>query len=397
MYWLVLGTIFTVSFEDLAQLSGLSISKATGLIVAVFWVGTVLATGRFRTPRPFHLVVLLFVVWNVLSVFWSVDQPDTLRQLLTYVQLLGLVYIIWDTITTRSRLWAALQAYVLGALVSSVSLILDYLVGGAAQYQIRFGTGFGQINDFGLTLGLAIPAAWYLAMQEEIRGPIRHLRPVNLIYIPVSSIAVMLTGSRSGLLTILSSLFYVAFHLFQIRISRSVLAIAMLVGLFLVLRPLLPEKTVARQSAVVEGIAGRQETWREAYAAFRENPILGVGSAAFRTPGTQKTPHNFLLRFLAELGLVGFGLFALILLIIAWSARHQPDSRLFGLWVSLLIIWVIGASVHNFEAEKQTWVFFSLVVAGSGASVGVGASRHEALTGSPSDHLNRIADPGRVG
>ena len=54
---------------------------------------------------------------------------DTLRNAVTYVQLLALSLIIWDLYVTRAKLRLGMQVYVLGAYVAVASTVWNYLQG----------------------------------------------------------------------------------------------------------------------------------------------------------------------------------------------------------------------------------------------------------------------------
>ena len=75
-----------------------------------------------------------------------------------------------------------------------------------------------------------------------------------------------------------------------------------------------------------------------------------------------KVAHNSFLSVLVELGLVGFLLFALILTVVVIQAWNQPKwERRF--WLTMLIVWTIGASTLTWEHRKTTWLFWGLLVA----------------------------------
>ena len=374
MSWAVLVVIFTLPLENVVQVGATTrISKVVGIGASVLWALTVAVTGRIRKPLPFHLAVVSFALWNLASVFWTTNLSATLLQSFTYVQLALLVYILWDTLRTYQSLRAAMQAYVLGAWVSVISLFIGYERAGA-EYLGRLTVGTFEVNALGLVLGLGIPFAWYLVVGTSSRRRHRLLAALNLAYVPAAVIAVMLTGSRSAILSLLPVLVYIALGLVRLGVSRRALAafILAVVGVFLTTTPLVPQKTVERltstPTAITQGnIGGRLNTWRDAYDTFSEHPVVGTGSGTFVAATTQRAAHNVALRFLAELGLVGLGLFALILVFTVSNVRHQPKA-LAGLWISLLLMWAMGAAVHNFEDRKQTWLVFGLAAVGAGLS-----------------------------
>jgi O-antigen ligase len=71
--------------------------------------------------------------------------------------------------------------------------------------------------------------------------------------------------------------------------------------------------------------------------------------------------HNTFLSILAELGLIGFVLFAGILAIVTHKALTQMKG-LSALWLTVLAIWAIGSFSLTWEFRKPTWLFFSLII-----------------------------------
>ena len=124
-YWLSLSLIFVIPWENLSHIEGVgTLGRAIGLVVAASWGATVVSTRRFRKPCPFLLVFFLFVLWNGVSILWSLDIDETLQRTMTYVQLAFFVLILWDIYTEPAALRAALQSYVFGAYVGIMSLPL---------------------------------------------------------------------------------------------------------------------------------------------------------------------------------------------------------------------------------------------------------------------------------
>jgi purine-cytosine permease-like protein len=170
---LSLVLIFIIPWEGVINLPGLGTAgsstgaKFFGLAVAAFWLATVVVTGQFRRPGPFHIMVWLFVLWNALSAFWSADVNRTVDQVATWAQLLVLVFILWDLYSTRAALLAGLQAFILGEYVAVGSAVANFLSGSVfyTHYQ-RFSPGDTNPDGFGFILALGIPVelAWRLAL-----------------------------------------------------------------------------------------------------------------------------------------------------------------------------------------------------------------------------------------
>jgi O-antigen ligase len=155
----------------------------------------------------------------------------------------------------------------------------------------------------------------------------------------------------------------------HIRILLFIVLGASLLGLL----PLVPESSFQRLAAtdsVISGgdLNGRAGIWREGFAVFVENPLIGVGGGAFREAASEsgKVAHNFVLSLLVEVGIVGFVLYAIVLAMAVYYAIHQPKWSC-RLWLTVLTVWAIGAATHNWEHRKQTWLFLSLVPVGASA------------------------------
>jgi hypothetical protein len=288
---------------------------------------------------------------------------------LTFGQLFVMMYLLWDTVREHHEFRIVMQAYVLGAWLTVVLLIRDALVNGPVGYQVRFTVGDFQFDDIGLVFAFGIPMAWYLATTPTRTTAGRALQVLNVIHVPAGVVGIMFSGSRVAMVAVAPSLVYVLLTLSRIRPRARVVSLAAVVGAFLALLPLVPESTMERlvntSGDRTQGdLNGRTELWSRAYATFKEHPITGVGTGAFREETSWKVAHNVWLRFAAELGLVGLGLFLLLLFVLFVRAWRTPGTmRQFSF--TILMVWIIGATFYNAEDKKQTWLVLSLVLVGT--------------------------------
>lgn len=374
-YYTSLTIIFVIPWENLIDIPGVgTVSKIAGLLVAAIWVASALNERRFRKPSFFHLIFLLFIIWNILSIYWSVDIDKTLSRIQTYVQIGILVFIIWDIYTTPKNLETAMQVYILGAYVSIGSLIYNFIYSNEVEGIRHSATGFND-NDIGIILALGIPLAWYLINSNESRKKNYLFKLLNLGYIPATFLSILLTASRASFIATIPGIIFILISLTRLKIHWRVLIIVTMIGALLAIIPLVPDSSYARLSETTDELGdgdwnGRVRIWREGIVIFSENPILGIGSGAFKTAAVEnrKVAHNFAIAMLAELGIVGFILFSLLLTIVLYYALKQEKWKS-KLWCTVLIIWFLGAATHNWEQRKQTWLFMSLVIVSSSLSV----------------------------
>ncbi|MFQ5545315.1 MAG: O-antigen ligase family protein [Acidiferrobacterales bacterium] len=398
-YWLSLVMIFVIPWENVINIEGVgTISRTVGLLLAMFWIISVVGTDRFRKPRAFHLVFIIFVLWHAASVFWSVDIDSTLNSLFRYVQLFVFVYILWDLYTTPAALKAGLQAYVLGAYVSIGNVIVNYQAGVAEDFHRFSATGFNA-NDVALILVLGMPVAWHLAVSEGSSSKTWLLRLINFAYVPVALFAVLLTSSRAASFATLIVFLFILASLTSLKPYLRVLVFVAVTGSLLALQPLVPERSFHRLATtgteITEGdLNNRLGIWREGIVVFSEHPILGIGSGAFRAAATETrgVPHSFVVGLLTEVGSIGFGLFATLVTMTVYSVGFLPKSHS-RLWLTILIIWVLGAATHNWEHRKQTWLFLSLAVANASLFVRRRETRPTTTFPLDSSELTRSSAP----
>jgi len=161
------------------------------------------------------VLIWIFILWNILSVFWSVEIDSTIVRIKTYVQLGILSWILWDLYSTQKDLRAALQAYILGAYIAIGSTIFNYFAGQAIEGRYT-AAGFNA-NDLSLTLALGIPLAWHLAVSENNGTKVMSLRLVNYFYVPAAALTIVLTASRGSLLASVPALFFIFVSLHRLN------------------------------------------------------------------------------------------------------------------------------------------------------------------------------------
>lgn len=369
-FWLSLVLIFVLPWEDSVAAAGLgSIAKVMGLVVAACWLSTILIEGRFRNPQLFHGLVLLFFLWNVVTMFWTRDLENSIQRIETYGQIFILILILWEIYQKTEDLMAGLQAYVLGAFIPIISTIINYISGTVAvAFEGRFSaTGINAV-DLALILILGLPAALHLFFEAGRNGGSRILRLVNLAYIPLALFAIVLTGSRTSLFAIIPFGIYI-FGSQQINFIRKAMTLFSIFILALVLLPFAPQTAILRLAAVGDTISagdlsGRIDLWKQAIGILTDHPFLGIGGGA--ADSLLGSPvHNTYLSVAAETGFIGFVFFLVILLIVLYQAVSLPNRNA-GFWTAIFMTWAIGVLSLSWEFRKLTWLILSFVVIQAG-------------------------------
>ncbi len=370
-FWLALVVLFTIPWENSVIIEGVGrIARVLGLIVAAFWLGTVLATGKFRQLRPFHLLIFLYFFWNGLTILWSSDVSGTMDRISTYVQLAGFSWLLWDLFTTREAVRAGLQVVVLGSYVSVIDTISNYIAGISRGSTPRYAASGFNANGLALIVALSLPIAWYLAVSATADGDKKKkiLSIVNYLYLPLGVFAVLLTASRTALIGMVPTLWFVLGASTRLRLFERLIISCFLAGALYFLQPLIPETSIARLSTteteLTEGdLSGRTLIWDEALRVFETNPLIGTGSGTFKAAVNfkDKSAHNTYLAILVESGAIGFALFALVVAVSAWHVKELPRwESMF--WLTMLLTWGIGITTMSWELKKQTWLLLNMIV-----------------------------------
>jgi O-antigen ligase len=397
-YCLTIAFVFAVPWENAIHVANIGrISKMLGFAAFAVWTVSVVARGRLRQPDAFQKAYFFFLIWNGLTLYWSIDPGATITGFRTYTELFGLLLMFWDLFDSKSAIRPALQAYVLGAYVASGSIVVNFLTAApdvTPEHQRFQALGY-QTDGIALVVAIAGPAAWYLAAVAGSQERVSALRIANYAYLPVALFALTLTGTRGAAL---ASVPTAAFVLWSLRrgMARPAVAltvIAAAVVAIVAFAPRTPLARIATAATVTDlsdgALSGRIGIWTESHEVFRSRPITGAGLDAHRAAiPTGKEAHNTYVSVLAETGVVGLLLFVGVMLSVVARVRSSlpSDGRY---WIVQLAVLAIGAMSLSLEDSKSVWIFLSLAVA-SGAAAPARRSALELVYGSePSDGLPR--------
>lgn len=361
-YGAALVFVATLPWEGLVSLGSFgSLARVVGLGAGALWLVKIAGDRELRAPHGLHILMAVMLAWIGMSMNWSADPAVTRATLVTMVMLFVLTYMVWDLVNSRARLMRTVQVFVLGAVVP-VFLVIEARV-TTADGGARLSAASFHPNDLAMVLSLAIPFAGYLAFRGDSKTVVR---VGNFMMVPLSMFATLMTGSRSGLVAVSLGAGYVV-----ILALRSLPPVkgAALIAILLAPLALLPavadrllQRLLGTGEALTTGLNGRTEIWTNALAIFNQRPLTGTGAGAFESTVTAaQPPHNIVISYGAELGVVGIILLATLLLMLAFHAWHTPlDMR--GMWIVVLLAWGANAVFHNIEYRKQTWLIFALVV-----------------------------------
>jgi putative inorganic carbon (hco3(-)) transporter len=388
--------IFTViSFLDvLPQLAGgFPVTKAVGLVLVGSWLLRRVSerevrddVGGLLAQRPgLAGALMLFLTWTVFSMLWAERSSAAASSLVRFALNFALFPIVFTTLRTRRQIEAVLGSFVLGALIA---VAWGVATGTAAAGRLG-GAGLNP-NELGVPLAAGIVLAAALSANRAWPAP---ARLAALGAAGVCMAGMFSTVSRQAAVGLGVALLATPFAAGRGRRLAALGLVALAFGGGGVWLGLIaPSSTVARITHGDKyGGNGRVDLWRVGWRMVDAHPIQGVGAGNFPIssvhyllqPGRTtedslivdqpKVPHNIYLNVLAELGVVGFMLFAAILASCLWSSLAA--ARTFarsgdvateiaarGLFLAL-VCYLVADFFSSQLFGKQLWLLLAIALA----------------------------------
>lgn len=374
--------IFSIPWQNVVTFPGVgTITRMIGFGVVGLAGIYILVKKKLKEPSLFIILMGLFVAWSFISYFWSINPGATISRTVTNIQLLAMVWLIWELCDNRRNVLLIMQAYILGAYISLINMFNTFLTLPTGGIRIA-ATGFDP-NYLATMLALGIPIAWYLFLQKQSGV----LAWVNLLYVFLSIFGVILTASRGGMLVVIAASLIIPLTIFDLQVRTRLAVIGVLTIIIFASIFYMPdiyprierniERFVGAPTEIREGtMANRRVIWNAGLQVHKEHPLLGVGAHGFRfaiqgmpvdpatgvRPGvfsSPRAPHNTYLSILVDTGLIGMGLFIAIFLIALIPVFYLTGIEI-KFYLVLLLALFIGLIPIGWEYDKATWYILSL-------------------------------------
>jgi O-antigen ligase len=285
-------------------------------------------------PSPYDAPIALFLAAALLSLLATEYLRLSLRELRTLiVEPVVFFYLVRLLVTTNEQARTIVDVLLVATAGVALLGITQLFIGGAVtdvQGVRRVHGTYMSPNHLGLLLGRALPflvaGAWLLPRR----------RPIDLVGVVLCGLALILSFSVGAWLGTLAALLAVAALVGGRRALLYALIACAVAGL--VALPILRVERVAAHLDPTQGTSFvRVQLWQAGFAMLLERPILGIGldnflyryptyvpTAAVMEPNLSH-PHNLILQFWLQLGLLG--LVAALWLLVRFARRTLPWTR----------------------------------------------------------------------
>jgi len=363
------------------------LEHAIGATVLAFAIETWRGRHPLAWRTPFTIPALLFVLAGAISVVAAPSFSAGLGLYRAYIiePILFAFVLVHSATTARPALLVLAGFGVAGVVVGVANSIVVLEALRSNTYDVIQTPPvviYTAANALALFLGPLIAVASSLAMYSTDRM----IRFASAAFLIIAVPSMLLSFSRGGYLATAAVAVGLALsHRRRVWLLAGTAVVGVLVAL---IPPIFHRLSVEFQNVngtTFFGRAGRLELWSAALKMLREHPVFGAGLSGFADrvapfwnpthPERFIDPHNILLNFWAETGVLGVIAFTWIMLVAfrvtwrGWRASGQ-DWRPIELGVMLAMVAIV---VHGLvdvpyfknDLSLQFWTLAGLAWAGS--------------------------------
>lgn len=347
----------------------------TVVLVAIFLI---LTRGKIVIPKDNQKVFdawIIYSIYCIFTMFWSRNTNAAISSSMST----GLILLIVIIFATEN-------------LSYKNKVIIDYcwiIVGIICAFIFIFGER-GEVGEYGsretlMILGTATDpnefAAIFiittsLSIYYIVNEKKKILRVVLLITVVMEIYAVLLSGSRGALMSVIFAILIAVLKNLRISLRGFVsLIMVFLIGGYLIIKyviPMIPEDVLMRltfEALLEDGGSGRSDLWIKAIDEVWNGSIFsmlfGYGQGGMvvsaRFINNTSTMHNQLLQQLVNYGIIGLGLYLNLIFRVYQNIRIKNRDYIAAFWGMMLMSMTITMSA----IYKPLWLLLMMAFTGT--------------------------------
>jgi O-antigen ligase len=353
------------------------------IVGALTIAGFMWQTKKNRKPLfnfgAIHIVGILFIGWVFISnpeaAWFGVDR----NWILTFIQLWILVWLTGELLDSPRKQHIFMWSFSIVSATAAVIAIQQGNIGDTIGTSLRAAGLAGNPNSTARYLVVAMILFTYLGIYVHKRGT-RLLAFAGAI---ITSIGLFFTLSRTGIILLIIAGGLQIIMNTRRKLTSALIFTYIIAAIFLwfssgkvfqIIESIMPS---IRQGTDTVGL--RYRLWEAGGEMWLDHIPQGVGIGMFSTElryyADGLAPrywfsgaHNTYISVLAETGLIGFCLFAILLVISLrnfWHARKHNDIESISLryvWLTVFLVVLIGEITLNGMHDKLLWFLVGISV-----------------------------------
>ena len=337
------------------------LEHAIAATLIAFVVETVRAQAPLTWRSPFVIPVVLFLIAGALSVLAAPSRTAALGLYRAYlIEPIAFAFVLAHAVTSARRALVVLGGLGIAGLWVAVPNVIVVLQALAAHtYDVTQTPPvviYTTANALALFLGPPLAMAASLALYSTDRW----VRTAAIVFVVIGGAGMLLSFSRGGYLGMAAVAIGLAL---SHRRRWIVLAGEAAIGIALLILPPIRHRVLLEfqnvNGTTFFGRAGRIELWKATLQMLRQHIVFGAGLSGFADriapfwnanhPERFIDPHNIVLNFWVETGLLGLFAFGWIMVVafrFSWRAWRASEGEWRAIELGLLLA-LVAFVVHG--------------------------------------------------
>ncbi len=338
--------------------------------------------------RPFMIYFMIWYLYMLISMFWTSDAVEGMKELLYYFLnfVLFFEFIIFSRLAKRPLLTisvAWITAFLLTSTIALWEIITDHHLylsklsgdrlrnNGLEAIHFRFASvTFYNYNNYGLFICYCLPFIFYSLMGNRDRI----IRYLSIISIFLSVYILFTNSSRGSILSLLiMSLIYIIYMFFEGNKKQRHTLLFILLAMVLLLvkygKLLLYQFMFRMTNTEILEDYNRTSVLKDAWHLFLDTFGFGTGVGSMvaslaKIRGESAdilVPHNIFMEMLMQHGFIFTLVPTLFLLYLFMISTHLPKGQKLVIFCALLPFPFFGVTSSGYLLSSSLWCFIATI------------------------------------
>ncbi len=343
-----------------------------------------------------NFFLLQLVLWSGLSIFWSINQEESLDVFLRVILMViaGFIFISHMRYIDDEGRKKLSGFIIIGMIIAIILAVFELASGGVISTVFRsfISEKEYQFSVVDMNRGVCFLALMFwvfvLAVQNIIEDEHKRVLIPLAFWVIMLNLLINLSSMSATLGFLASSLVFLMFCVFKEKLNK---IIVVCIAIFMYLLPfsvhkINPSALDERYESIPESAVHRLYIWNFSSEKILEKPYIGygVGSSRYIDGGDKKIynaenipdesrhgwvylpihPHNNAINIALELGLIGLSLFTFFVSILIWKISKFSFSHVAKASAISMVIAYLSIGSTGFGVWQYWWIAAAFISSG---------------------------------